>query len=100
MDGKHMGQGVIKMIIPPGLFFLCGEWAAHVRQKSYTVLSFGTRKTVERVRQATGTRPPMAGPDSPAQALAYAGQENTRARPAQGLTSDFRGMSEQVAKGW
>ena len=83
-----------------GCSFCVGSGQAHVRQKSHTALPFGTHRPVERVRQATDTRTPMAGPDSPAQALAHAGQENTRARPVQGLTSDFRGMSEQVAKGW
>lgn len=78
MDGKHMGQGMIKMIMPKAVLLPCH--LAHARQS--------------RMQNR-----PMAGPDSPAQALAQAGQENTRARPAQGFTGLFGACRNRWQRG-
>ena len=65
-----------------------------VRQKSHAAchLAHASQSREPGRLQGPGSAA-MAGPDSPVQTLARAGRENTRARPAQGLTSDFRGMS-------
>lgn len=72
-----------------------------VRQKSHAAchLAHASQSREPDRLQGPGSAA-MAGPDSPVQTLAHAGQENTRARPVQGLTSDFRGMSEEAAKVW
>ena len=77
------GQGMIKTIIPQGCSF-CVESGQPMCAKSHTQPCH-----LAHTRQSRMQNRPMAGPDSPTQALARAGRENTRARPAHGLTSDF-----------
>ena len=77
----------------PGCSFCVGSSKLPVRQKSHAACHLA------HARQSRMQNRPMAGPDSPAQALAQAGQENTRAMQAQGLTGLFGACRNRWQRG-